>query len=163
SDDDLDGSETYKPSAFFAAIRAADMWRDATMPVALKTGDVKLDAAAPVVPKRTGDMSRLVDLLRLRLAQSDTEVTMTREELELLIDLLSRHDLKQKAGGRPVPAYRQASWAELKLETAAEWVQHYQSTGLKFEDAIDHVANEDKIANVTAKALKLYIRGRLHS
>jgi hypothetical protein len=32
ADDDLDGFETYEPSGWFAAIRFADTWRDASAP-----------------------------------------------------------------------------------------------------------------------------------
>jgi hypothetical protein len=121
----LDGFERHNDSAWFAAIRAADTWRDAARPG----------------PKKSGDMGQLVDLLRTRLVDASA-VTLTREECELLVDLLSRHQLKQKAGGRKVPAYKRASWAELKLEIAAESVRYYQSKGLSLDQAVDRVATE---------------------
>jgi hypothetical protein len=141
-DDDLDGFENYAASAWFAAIRKADRWRDATKPGA----------------KKSGDLSQLVDLLRTRAVDAPT-VTMTREECELLIDLLSRHQLQQKAGGRKVPAYKRLSYAELKLEIAAESVRYYQNKGLSFDKAIDRVARE---SYVSARALRLYMRQQLH-
>lgn len=142
-DDDLDGFENYDNSAWFAAIRAADTWRDVSKPG----------------PKKTGDLSQLVDLLRRKPVDARGDVTLTRDECELLIDLLSRHRLKQKPGGRRVPAYRRSSWADLKLEIAAESVRHYQRKGLKLKDAVERVAAS---SYVTAAALMLHIKHRLH-
>lgn len=143
-DDDIDGFEKYDNSAWFAAIRTADTWRDATKPGR----------------KKPGNLGRLVDLLRARLVDAHAEVTMTREECEVLIDLLARHKLQQKAGGRKVPAYKRASWAELKLEIAAESVRYYQSVGLSFDAAVERTLRH---AYVGESALKLHLQGRLGS
>jgi hypothetical protein len=141
-DDDLDGFEKYDDSAWFAAIRAADCWRDATKPG----------------PKKSGDLCQLVDLLRTRLVDARANL-LTRKECELLIDLLSRHQLKQKAGGRKVPGYKRSSWAELKLEIAGESVRYYQSKGLPLDAAIERAVRE---RYVSAKALRQYMRQQLH-
>jgi hypothetical protein len=143
-DDDLDGFEKYDDSAWFAAIRAADTWYDATKP-----GD----------RKKPGDLGQLVDSLRARLVDA-AAVTLACEECELLIDLLSRHTLKQKAGGRKTPAYKRASWAELKLEIAAETVRYYQSKGLSLDAAVERTVRH---AYIGESALKLHLRGRLGS
>lgn len=143
-DEDLDGFENYEASAWFAAIRAADRWRDAT-----KHG-----------AKKYGDLGRLVDLLRTRLVDAGGDVTITRTECELLIDLLSRHQLNQKPGGRKLPAYKRASWAELRLEIAAETVRFYQRRGLSFEKAVERTTAPR--GYVTAAALQSYMRGKMH-
>jgi hypothetical protein len=140
---ELDGFERYEDSAWFAAIRAADRWRDAT----LKS------------PKKSGDLSLLVDLLRSKLIDARGDVTLTQDECELLIDLLSRHQLRQKQGGRTVPAYKRSSWAELKLEIAEESVRYYQSKGLSLKAAVERVTAN---SFVEEKALMLHIQNRLH-
>jgi hypothetical protein len=152
SDQDLDGCETYEPSAFFAAIRAADRWRN---------------TAASIVPKKTenGDMTRLVEFLLLKLeqARSDKQVIMDREEFALLIDLLWRHKLVRRPGEQRDPIYREASWTDLQLELVAQYVRYYQSTGLTFADAVDRVVDQDQWIDAEKKeALILYMRGRLH-
>lgn len=143
-DDDLDGFENFEASAWFAAIRAADRWRDTTKPGR----------------KKYGDLGRLVDLLRTRLVDAGGDVTLTRTECELLIDLLSRHQLNQKRGGRKLPAYKRASWAELRLEIAAETVRYYQRKGLSFEKAVERTTAPK--GYVTAAALRSRMRGKLH-
>jgi hypothetical protein len=142
-EDDLDGFEHYDDSAWFAAIRAADTWRDATAPG----------------PKKSGDLSSLVNLLRVKLMDAHGAVTMTREECELLIDLLSRHRLKQKPGGRKVPTYKRSSRAELRLEIALETVRYFQSKGMKADDAVERTARE---GNYQAAALRRYKRNQMH-
>jgi len=161
ADQDLDGCETYEPSAFFAAIRMADRWR---RPATSKTGDAMLDAMALVVPKMTGDTSRLVEFLLsiLKRSRSERQIAMKRDDFELLIDLLSRHKLTRKPGNQRVPIYRQASWADLQLDMQAEWVRGYQETGLKVEDAVERAAAERLLDVNKKEALISYIRGRLH-
>jgi hypothetical protein len=146
-DDDLDGFEPYEDSAFFEAVRKADCWRDATKPPRSSK-------------QKRGDLSRLAELLRLRLVDAPTGLLLTREESELFVDLLSRHDLKQKPGGRKVPAYKRSSWAELRLEIAAESVRYYQRRRLSFAAAVERVARENYVPE---KALQSYLRGKLHS
>jgi hypothetical protein len=141
-DDDLDGFEKYDDAAWFAAIRTADTWRDATKPGGRK---------------KPGNLGRLVDLLCMRLMDAGAEVVLTREECELLIDLLSRHQLKQKAGGRKVPAYKRASWAQLKLEIAAESVRYYQDKGLSLDAAVEQTVRHYFVGE---NALRLHLQGR---
>jgi hypothetical protein len=101
----------------------------------------------------------LVELLRLALVNSPAGVTLSRAECELLIDLLSRHELRQKAGGRKTPVYKRSSWAELKLEIAADSVRYYQRKGLSFDAAVERVARDNY---VPAPSLRSYLRGKLH-
>ena len=91
----------YEDSAFFAAVREADRWRDATWPKG---------------PKKTGDMSRLIELLRWKRRNARPDVLLTREERELLRDLVSRGiALNRNRGGRKRPLYKQTSWTKLAL------------------------------------------------
>ncbi|HYP30756.1 MAG TPA: hypothetical protein VES00_02715 [Burkholderiaceae bacterium] len=142
--DDLDGFERYEDSAMFEAIRVADCWRAN-----------KSEGGT----NRRGDLSRLVRLLRHQLTNDG--LVLTRAEADLLIDLLKRHRLKAKPGGRPLPTYKRASWAELKLEFAAERVRRLMRDGLSLDAAIWQVF-DDEGYGVPAKALRSYLRGRLH-
>jgi hypothetical protein len=143
-DDDLNGFEKYEDSAWFAAIRKADRWRDATLKGR----------------KKSSDLTPLVCLLSTKLFNSDGKgVMLTQQECELLIDLLSCHDLQQKPGGRKVPAYKRASWADLKLEIAAEGVRYLEGNGCPRDEAIKQVA---RTYYVREDALRLFVQQRLH-
>jgi hypothetical protein len=128
----------------------ADTWRDATNPLLVKP----TSSGGPLI---TGDLRPLTSLLCSKVGDDGT-LTLTREESELLIDLLSRHCLKGLAGGRQTPIYKGATEAELKLLYAAEWVRYWESQGRSHDDAVNLGARE--IIGVSAEALRLFMRGR---
>jgi len=148
-EDEFDGLDLPEDSAWFAAIKAADCWHDQT---GTKKKLKKL--------KKAGDLGRLVELLRAKAvgAQANT-VTMTRAECELLIDLLSRHFLKQKAGGRRVPAYKQSSLADFRADVAVEFVRALESKGADREQAIKLAVKNGYASEGTVRAR---LRGKLH-
>jgi hypothetical protein len=148
NEDELNGFEYYEDSPWFAAIRKADTWRDASS-----------------TEPQNGDPNELVNLLRQKSSNavpSGRVVVLTQQECELLVDLFSRHRLKQKPGGRKLSIYKGFSWADLKLEVEAEMVRSYQSQGLTFEQAIDLVVTKSS-SGVRASTLTLYMKGRYHA
>jgi hypothetical protein len=141
--DDLDGFEKYEDSAWLSAIRAADRWRDAT-----------------ARGKTESDTGPLVTLLSAKLLNAGGQpVTLTAVECELLIDLLRRHQLQQRAGGRTTPAYKRTV-ADLRLEIADEFVEALVKNGSKEEDAIKRATDKSYVA---AETLRLYRQGRVHA
>lgn len=120
----------FEESAWLQAIIAADRWRDATWP-----GGVSSPAE--------GDTSRIVALLRARLDASADPISFGRLEIQLLADLLDRHRLRQKPGGRRVPVYRN-SWAELRVEVPSALVDDLRASGMSLREALKAVAGDDR-------------------
>jgi len=119
----------FKESAWLQAIIAADRWRDGTWP-------------AGVLSPAEGDTSSIVALLRARLDASAETIGFGRLEIQLLADLLDRHCLRQKPGGRRVPVYRN-SWAELRVEAPSALVDDLRASGMSLREALKTVAGDD--------------------
>ena len=142
--DALDAPE-FADLAWLAAVKAADCWRD---------------KVKPTPRKKSGDMSKLVALLRHRFNKDPDQIRLTRQEWDLLIDLLSRHSLKLKSGQPQLPIYKENTWTEFTLKTAAEFVNLYMEKGHTAEKAVEKVGSH---FTPSSETLLAHVKGRLGS
>lgn len=129
-------AELVNEGRWLSAIEAADM-RPTDDPDEIRRG-----------AKPSCDLGPLTELLR-----SDEELSPASREL--LADLLERHQLVLRRGGRKVPAYR-ISYAEARLMTAAE-DYHGPKIGKTREETIDLIAQDH---DVDAQSLANLLNGK---
>jgi hypothetical protein len=115
------------------ALRRKMNWDDYTMLLAVIAADKKQRKKGKSLP--TGDLEPLVARLR--------SGPLSDEARELVADLLSRHQLKRKPGGRARPAYEDPSDDQINVMAAADdYHERGRKRGESRDKAIARLARE---------------------
>jgi hypothetical protein len=87
---------------------------------------------------RSGDLAPLIARLR-------SDAPLSENARELVADLLARHQLKKRQGGRARPAYEGASDEQVRVIAAAQdYDERGRRPGESEDDALERLAREYK-------------------